>query len=209
MSSLRSGDYVFDGKDSVTRVIVNQHAAVRVKSSLLEIVSDAATVSLTPDHVLSVDGQFAPARNVVVGSKLGEHGVTRVSSKLGLVINPLTVSGKILAQDSVLATTYPEWIADYMLSSRVFPLPLSLSNALSFLFPETTQAFYDEFIESFVTAHHPEHLKSALPASLIPAAFALSDLALATGFVAFSISSPVVLVALMAVAAIAARTARK
>ena len=46
----------------------------------------------------------------------------------GEVINPLTSSGKILTQGGVLASTYPEWVADYMLSSYLVPLPLSLSN---------------------------------------------------------------------------------
>ena len=32
-------------------------------------------------------------------------------------------AGKILTQGGVLATTYPEWIAEYMLSCSVVPLP--------------------------------------------------------------------------------------
>ncbi len=63
------------------------------------------------------------------------------------------------------------------------------------------QAFYDAVVEGFVTAHHPVHLKAALPAPLLPAAFALGDLALATGFVAFSLASPMALVAVTAVVA--------
>jgi len=209
MASLRSGDVVMDGPDSYTRVIVNQHAAVSVKSSLLHIGTADATLSVTPDHVINVDGKFAAARTVGVGSKLGEQEVVRVTSSIGEIINPLTASGKILTQGGLLATTYPEWIADFMLSSTLFPLPFSLSNAISYLFPETTQAFYDGVVESFVTAHHPMHLKAALPAPLIPAAFALGDLALAVGFVAFSLASPMALVALAAVAASQAFKARK
>jgi hypothetical protein len=49
------------------------------------------------------------------------------------------------------ALRYPEWIADYMLSSALFPLPFSLSNMLSYLFPETTQNYYDAVLEDFVT----------------------------------------------------------
>jgi len=140
MASLRSGDVVMDGPDSYTRIIVNQHAAVSVKSSLLHISTDDATLSVTPDHVIKVDSKFAAARIVGVGSKLGEQEVVRVTSAIGEIINPLTASGKILTQGGILATTYPEWIAEFMLSSALFPLPLSLSNALSYLFPETTQA---------------------------------------------------------------------
>ena len=45
------------------------------------------------------------------------------------------------------ALRYPEWIADYMLSSALFPLPFSLSNMLSYLFPETTQNYYDAVLD--------------------------------------------------------------
>lgn len=47
------------------------------------------------------------------------------------------------------ALRYPEWIADYMLSSALFPLPFSLSNMLSYLFPETTQNYYDAVARGF------------------------------------------------------------
>ena len=78
---------------------------------------------------------------VAAGSKLGESEVSRVVASVGEVImNPLTTSGKILTQGGVLASTYPEWVAEYMLSSYLVPLPLSLSNLLSYLFPETAQA---------------------------------------------------------------------
>jgi len=210
MASLRSGDVVMDGPDSYTRIIVNQHAAVSITSSLLRIGTADATISVTPDHVIEVDGnKFAAARTVGVGSKLGEQEVVRVTSAKGEIINPLTASGKILTQGGILATTYPEWVADYMLASSLFPLPFSLSNALSYLFPTTTQAFYDGVVESFVTAHHPVYLKAALPAPLIPAAFALGDLSLVVGFVAFSLASPMALVAVAAVVASQASKARK
>jgi len=207
MASLKSGDLVMDGPGSFARVIVNQHRAVSLKSSLLEIGHASGEVSLTPDHVLEVDGAFIPARRAAVGSKLGESEVSRVTAKTGEVINPLTTSGKILTQGGVLATTYPEWVAEYMLSSYLVPLPLSLSNAISFLFPETTQAYYDALIEPLVTRAHPKHLKAALPASLVPAAFVAGDLALSAGFFGFALASPVSAVA--AIAVIAAAKARK
>ena len=49
-----------------------------------------------------------------------------------------------------------------MLSSVLVPLPLSLSNLISYLFPETTQAYYDALIEPLVTVAHPKHLKAPL-----------------------------------------------
>merc|ERR1712060_109841 len=111
MASLKSGDIVMDGLNSFTRVIVNQHRAASVKSPLLEIGHINGNLSLTPDHVLEVDGKFVPGRLVSAGTKLGESVVTRVATKRGRVINPLTASGMILTQGGVLASTYPEWVA--------------------------------------------------------------------------------------------------
>jgi len=199
MASLRSGDIIQDGASSTTRVIVNQHRKTTFKSALVEIEHANGKLALTPDHVLSVNGEFVPARNVAPGSKLGESEVSCVVSKWGEVINPLTASGKILTQGGVLASTYPEWIAEYMLSSALVPLPISLSNLASYLFPETTQAYYDAVIEPLVTRAHPKHLKVALPAALYPAAFLAGDLALAAGFGAFVLASPMAAVAMIAV----------
>jgi len=198
MSMLKSGDVVMDGPDSFARIIVNQHREAIVKSSLLTLHHANGDLSLTPDHVLEVDGKFIPARLASPGSKLSESEVSRVTIKLGEVINPLTTSGKILTRGGVLASTYPEWIAEYMLSSYLVPLPLSLSNFVSYLFPETVQAYYDALIESLVTRAHPKHLKSALPTPIVPVAFLIGDLALSAGFVTFSIASPVAAVATIA-----------
>jgi hypothetical protein len=208
MASLKSGDLVRDGPDSIARIVVNQHRATTFKSALLSIEHANGELSLTPDHVLEVDGVFVPARLVVAGSKLGESEVFLVTSKAGEVINPLTTSGKILTQGGVLASTYGEWISEYMLSSSLVPLPLSLSNAISFCFPETTQSYYDALIEPLVSNGHPKYLKAALPASLVPAAFLAGDLAVAAGFVGFGLASPVVLVA-AAVAMAAAKSSRR
>jgi len=208
MSSLKSGDIVMDGPNSFARVIVNQHRGASFKSSLLTLGHANGDLSLTPDHVLEVDGRFVPARLASPGSKLGESEVSRVTAQAaGEVINPLTTSGKILTQGGVLASTYPEWIAEYMLSSYLVPLPLSLSNLVSYLFPETVQEYYDALIEPLVTRAHPVHLKAALPAPLLPAAFLLGDLALSAGFVGFALASPMAAVA--AIAAVLVAKARK
>ena len=162
MASLRSGDIVLDGPSSTTRILVNQHLEATFKSCLIEIEHMNGKLALTPDHVLAINGKFVAARNVAPGSKLGESEVSRVISTRGEVINPLTASGKILTQGGVLASTYPEWIAEYMLSSALVPLPLSLSNLISYLFPETTQKYYDALVEPLVTTAHPKHLKAPL-----------------------------------------------
>jgi len=196
MASLKSGDIVKDGPNSFARVIVNQHRAASVKSSLVEISHANGHLSLTPDHVLEVDGTFVAARYTAPGCKLGESEVLRVASASGEVINPITSSGKILTKDGVLASTYPEWIAQYMLASSLFPLPFSISNLASYLFPETTQAYYDKIIEPLVTRHHPKYLKAALPAIFIPVAFLAGDVTLSIGFIGFAlVMSPAMFIA--------------
>ena len=46
-------------------------------------------------------------------------------------------------------STYPEWIAQYMLEQNngYYPLPVSISNVLAYLFPATAQAYWDEVLE--------------------------------------------------------------
>ena len=62
------------------------------------------------------------------------------------VVNPITVAGTILAASAtgqpVAATTYGEWIAPVMLRQTFVPLPYSLCNLLSYLFPAPAQAFH-------------------------------------------------------------------
>merc|ERR1711935_472476 len=103
--------------------------------------------------------------------------------------------------DGVLASTYPEWIASYMLSSSVFPT-YTLSNLVSFLFPATTQAYYDAHLERFFqfTSSSLVQLKGVLPAPAVAAIVIASDLAIVTGFVAFSLASVQALLALAAIA---------
>jgi len=202
MASLKSGDLVMDGPSSVARIIVNQHRKATFNSTLLKLEHANGELSLTFDHVLEVGGQFVPARLASAGTKLGKSVVSRATTTMGEVINPLTTSGKILTQGGVLASTYPEWIAEYMLSSYLVPLPLSMSNLISYLFPETTQAYYDTLIEPLVTKVHPKHLKAALPAALYPVAFLAGDLALSAGFFTFCLASPTGL-ALAAIAFVA------
>ena len=48
------------------------------------------------------------ARLAVPGSKLGASEVSRITTTVGEVINPLTASGKILTQGGVIATTCAE-----------------------------------------------------------------------------------------------------
>jgi len=187
MASLRSGDYVYDGPGSITRVIVNQHKeAAHLSSRLLEIGHARGSISLTADHVLHVDGVFVPAREALVGSQLGNSTVRRVSVTTGAIVNPLTTSGLIMA-DGVLASTYPEWIAPYMLGRST----ASASSLLSFLSPTTAQAYYDAHLERFFQASSPKlvRLMAVLPTPLVAPTFVTADIVIAAGFVAFWLGS--------------------
>jgi len=214
MFALRAGDEVLDSAHSAARIIVNQHRQEGgPQSQLLTLSHTGGQLQATPDHVLVVDGTFASARTVGVGSKLGEHVVLRVTSTRGEIVNPLTNTGRIIAAGpggggGVLASTYPEWVALYMLSCSLVPIPLSISNAITYFLPELAQTYYDSIVEPFVTRHHPATLKAVLPTPLVPSAFLFADLALSAGFVAFSLASPMVALAI-ATAAVAAAKARK
>jgi len=169
------------------------------------------TIELTLDHVLSVDGRMVPAREVRVGSTLdagrrgGDGGgnsggglrVERVvESAAGTVVNPQTTSGTILAAAAhgapVVATTFGEWIAVPMLSpAGRLACRFGASSALSYLFPQATQAFYDRHFEGAFDAAGPGlvRLARALPAPLAVAAVVAADLLVAAGFVVASATS--------------------
>lgn len=214
MAALVAGDYVLSAGKGLTyeytRIIVNQHrVASQKRSGVVKITHPDGELSLTPDHVLLVDGEWAAARSVKVGSTLSGSKVTAVSQGVAGIINPLTANGMIIAAGPtgkpVVASVYPEWIASYMLNVAVFPLPISLSNLLTYLFPATAQAYYDEYLEA-AFADHQSHLrkwKRDLPTVLIAPLIAAVDLLCAVGFVLYALASPKVLAALAAVAVVA------
>ena len=183
--------------------------AAQKRSGVVKITHVNGELSLTPDHVLLVDGEWAAARTVKVGSSLSGSIVTAVSQGFGGIINPVTTNGMIVAAGPtgkpVVSTAYPEWIASYMLNVAVFPLPVSFSSLLSYLFPATVQAYYDQHLESFFAGNqaHLRAWKRDLPNVLIaPIIFAV-DLLCAAGFVLYALASPKALAALAAVAVVA------
>lgn len=152
MSSLVAGDFVLATRETVSRVLFNQHVPSAHVSTVVSLHHASGSLSLTPDHVLQVDGEWAAARSATKGSVLSDGTIVqRVTSSTDGIINPLTTTGTILA-NGIVASTYPEWVAAQMLSARFYPLPISLCNLLTFLFPAKTQAFYDALIEPLFTA---------------------------------------------------------
>jgi len=168
------------------------------------------SIDLTPDHVIRADGKFVPARAVAAGSMLGGHKVERVSRGRAGVVNPVTVAGTVLAAGKegapVVASTYPEWIAEYMLSSSC-PLPFSLGNLLSFLFPAKAQAFYDGLVEPLFPAAGGSYRSylELVPPALSPLAVVGADLAVSSAFALFALGPVALAASAVAIAAAAGR----
>lgn len=207
MSELAAGDTVLSDADTAARVVVNQHKVEDGKASLLITLTHArGSLALTPDHVLELDGKFMPAREAHVGAALSNGAVIEaISHSRGGIINPITVTGKILAAaatgEPVVAATGNEWLADVMLSA--YP-KYTLSYALAAAFPAAVQAYYDGALEPLFTAAVPHltKIKAAAPAPLVGVILVAGDAALATGFAAYSLGlKGVATLAVIAVAA--------
>ena len=210
MRALAAGDVVLASPTATTRVIVNQHAAVKKYSSMVTLEHETGSLTLTPDHVVYADGSFQPAGNVGVGALLEPASkVTKISTTTHGIINPLTTSGTILAAGPtgapVVSSALSEWIADLVLGSTVYPLPYSLASATSYLFPRSVQAFYDAQLEQFFasTSTDLKGLKAAVPAPVALAILAAFDVACVGAFAAWALLGLKGVATLLAVAAIA------
>jgi hypothetical protein len=188
-ASSPSGALVFD------RVVVNQHRAVTLNAPLLMLEHRHGSLTMTPDHVLFLDGSWAAARDAKAGSRVSlGAGATAVVERIRTlpaapVINPVTVGGLILvagtgtgaSADSdapLVASTHPEWSAGFMLASPA-PLPFPIFHALSYLAPASTQAYYDALLEPLLGALTPTLVvaSATLPAALLGLVVFLGDLA--------------------------------
>ena len=225
MSELVAGDLVLTekgGAPSIDRVVVLQHrkASFPASATLLTLVHAAGALTLTPNHVVWLDGSFHPARAAAVGSTLSNGlTVTAVTTHVGGIVNPIVAGGTILASDKagggpVLAATADEWTVDVLLSA--YP-KYSPSCALAYYFPEAAQAYYDDALEPLFNAAVPTlaTLKASTPAPLVGLALVAGDAALAAGFGAYVLGckGAATLAAVAAAAALAfvaaRRTARK
>jgi len=228
MSELVAGDLVLTekgGAPSIDRVVVNQHREASLdfpaSATLLTLVHAAGALTLTPNHVVWLDGGFHPARAAAVGSTLSNGlTVTAITKHVGGIVNPIVAGGTILASDKagggpVLAATADECMVDVLLSA--YP-KYSPSCALAAAFPAAAQAYYDDALEPLFNAAVPTlaTLKAAAPAPLVGLALVAGDAALAAGLGAYVLGCKGV-ATLAAVAAAAAalafvaarRTARK
>jgi len=217
MSELVAGDLVLAEKGGalhIERVVVNQHRETSVQvSALLTLVHAAGSLVVTPDHLVWLDGSFAPARTATVGATLS-NGLTveAIEKHSGGVVNPITAGGAILASDKagggpVLAATGNEWLADVLLSA--YP-KYTLSFALAAALPTMVQAYYDTALEALFNAAVPHlaKLKAAAPPPLVGLALVTGDVALAAGLGTYALGHKGA-VSLATAAALAAVAARK
>ena len=107
----------------------------------------------------------------------------------------------------VVSSAYPEWIATYMLEQNngYYPLPVSMSNALAYLFPATAQAYWDEVLEHAFAANQARlgSAKLGLPTAFVAPIMFVLDLLCSAGLVLFALANAKVLAALTAVAVVA------
>jgi len=173
------------------------------------------SIELTPDHVILLDGNYAPAREARLGSRLSLGAtVTRVGQGQDGIVNPITTSGTILAAGAtgapMHATIFGEWIATFMLGASVYPLPVSLSSTLSFLFPAHVQSYYDEWLEAGNAGRGTiDAAMRAVPVAVMPVVAAAADLFFAAGLGVFALCSLKLALLLGALVALAANSAAK
>ena len=86
-----------------------------------------------------------------------------------------------------------------------YPLPVSMSNMLAYLFPATAQAYWDEVLEHAFAANQQRlgSAKLGLPTALVAPIMFVLDLLCSAGLVLFALANAKVLAALTAVAVVA------
>jgi len=194
MRNLIAGDQVLASASTMDRVLFNQHVTLEGKKSvLLDITYNGGMLSITPDHMLMLDGKYAPASAATVGSTmLNAHmkpiEVISVSTSHGSIVNPVTSMGTILAAGPgaatpIISSVYGEWIASPMLQAGLASQP-TLSSLAAYLFPATTQTFHDALIEPFHRRLRQKlaALISAIPGCMYKPTLLLLDIASASAF---------------------------
>merc|ERR550514_1927479 len=172
MDALVAGDTVLATEAASTRVVVNQHASVKATSPMLTLHFEGGALSLTPDHVLLLDGAHAPARLAAAGPE-GEP---------------------------VVAATAPEWSADVLLSgypkyTLAFNLALMFPASVQAFYNVALEPFFSLAVPRL------EQIKAAAPMPAVVAGFALGDVSLAAGLFVFAFGKLAVAAAAAAAAA--------
>lgn len=130
MEDLRVGDRVRVSGGGFSDVYFFSHKDANAAASFVRIATEAASLSLTPGHLLRVNGKLAPADTVRVGDELdvapagrpraGRAVVVKVDAHQGRgLYNPHTVHGDVVVDGvvtSCLTTALPEAVATALLA---------------------------------------------------------------------------------------------
>jgi len=112
----------------------------------------------------------------------------------------------------IVSSAYPEWIAQYMLEQNngYYPLPVSMSNMLAYLFPATAQAYWDEVLEHAFAANQQRlgSAKLGLPSALVAPTMFVLDLLCSAGLVLFGFVANAKVIAALGAVAVAANARR-
>jgi hypothetical protein len=149
MDDLRVGDRVRVSATEFSDVLVFSHQLERVNVEFVVIsTADGASIRLTPNHYLYVNGTLTAARRVAVGDMLrrirhgagsgmvgalasGDIAVTSVSMAWGEgLFNPHTIDGDIVV-DGIVTSTYTTTVAPGLAHALLWPLRLLYSLGLA------------------------------------------------------------------------------
>lgn len=209
MSALTAGDEVLaassDGGLFFDRVVLNLHKNDESTASpMLRLHHAHGSITLTPGHMLTLDGVEAPARDAKVGSVLttahgGHAHVQHITRATHGIINPVTMSGRVLAADAggvpVRATTVDESFAQGLTSKRniVVTGGLPFFSVTAYLFPSEMEPVANSFLDAVGTENWPVvWLADCFITPLLLLAWTVrlaSPLAAAVGAVALSVST--------------------
>ncbi|GAB0492605.1 hypothetical protein MMPV_003873 [Pyropia vietnamensis] len=129
MDALAIGDHVHVGGGRTSPVFLFSHASPGVVSTFVSLTTAAGRVlTLTPGHLLPVNGELTPARAVMVGDRLqlGSDGTVSAVVKVGTVTarglwNPHTLDGAIVV-DGVQVSTWTSVVGERAGRSLLAPL---------------------------------------------------------------------------------------
>ena len=200
MRALVAGDWVVSlaaagSAPTLERVILNQHRRGDAWAPLLRLeTARGAALTVTPDHVLMLDGAFTAAARAAPGSLTSAGAVVAIRPSAGSVVNPVTTSGTILVSDAaaprepVLAATHPEWVAPLLLAAPSLVLPAT--RLASRVAPATTQVAYEALEPALAAATpHLQRYAAVAPATL-PAGVAVADAGFAVAVLAYALAVP-------------------
>jgi hypothetical protein len=127
MADLQIGDAVLAAPGVYSKVYMFSHRLAESKAKFVTIATTSATLKLTPDHYLYVNGTLATAQTVRVGDLVtladgSKTPVTKVSAQWAAgLYNPHTMHGDIVV-DGVQTSTYTQGIAPAVAHAALWPV---------------------------------------------------------------------------------------